>query len=145
MNWACRECGTVLLVGVAPCSHCQEDNIATEHAEVEEIMAKAHRDRAPTRFNTDPQTYDAFTLNPLPAAEGQDPNAEELPVEVDYAGLTVAALKAELDRRKAAYEAAGDEEGVEAVTYTSADKKDDLIALLETDDEETSEEDEEVN
>jgi hypothetical protein len=66
---------------------------------------------------------------------GSTPDAPPLPeAPPDYRSMKVEDLKAELDRRKAAYETAGDEEGVADVTYSSSDKKDDLITLLEEDD-----------
>lgn len=153
MNWVCRGCGTVLLVGVSPCSNCQQEDIATDQKEVEEIMAKAHRDRAATRFVSDPKTFDAFTLEevtppasgvvevqagderPLEPAEGQDPNATQLPAEVDYDKWTVDQLKEELKKRQDAYATQEDEEGLEATSFTKEDKKADLIRLLTEDDE----------
>lgn len=65
------------------------------------------------------------TTNDLEEAEESAPG---------YDTLTVADLKAELDKRKAEYEKAEDTEGVEAVTYSKSDKKEDLIVLLQEDD-----------
>ena len=149
MNWACRECGTHLLVGVSPCSNCQGEDIATDPKEVEEIMGKAHRDRPPTRFNENPQSYDAFSLEPvgeqshdpvteppvLPEAPGQNPDGELLALEVDYSSWTVPQLQSELRKRQDAYAEAEDEEGLEAVSFTKDDKKADLITKLTEDDE----------
>ena len=56
-----------------------------------------------------------------------------------YESKTIKELQSELDRRRKGYEAAGDDEGVEAVTYTKSDKKDDLIVLLREDDEAVAE------
>lgn len=58
------------------------------------------------------------------------------PDPVDYSAMKVEDLKAELDRRRELYERDNDQDGVAAVTYSKSDKKDDLVALLETDDEE---------
>jgi hypothetical protein len=71
-----------------------------------------------------------------PASEaGSTPDAPALPnAPADYKAMKVEELKAELDKRKAAYEAAGDEDGATDVTYSSTDKKDDLVTLLEEDD-----------
>lgn len=59
---------------------------------------------------------------------------------VDYNKLTVPQLKEELDKRRTAYEAEGDSDAVADVSYTSEDKKGELVAKLELDDEAQSEE-----
>lgn len=61
---------------------------------------------------------------------------------VDYNQLTVPQLKEELDTRKAKYESEQDADGVALVSYAADARKGDLVALLQLDDEETSEEDE---
>lgn len=79
---------------------------------------------------------------------GSTPDAPALPGAqpvVDYKSMTVQDLKAELDKRKAAYEAAEDVDGAADVSYTSTDKKDDLVTLLEEDDAATADEDEETS
>lgn len=78
------------------------------------------------------------------AASTQDaPSLPDTPP--DYESMKVEELKAELDKRKAAYEAAGDEDGATDVSYSSTDKKADLITLLEEDDAATADEDEETS
>jgi hypothetical protein len=72
------------------------------------------------------------------------PGEEGTPEEggkVDYKKLTVPQLKEELDKRRADYEASGDTEAVEEVSYTNEDRKDDLVAKLELDDEVSTEDD----
>jgi hypothetical protein len=56
---------------------------------------------------------------------------------VDYTKLTVPQLKEELDKRRKEYEDAGDSEAVAEVSYTNDDRKDDLVAKLQLDDEAT--------
>lgn len=93
------------------------------------------------------------TPTPEKAAEagseaGSTPDAPALPGAqpvADYKSMTVQDLKAELDKRKAAYEAAEDVDGAADVSYTSTDKKDDLVTLLEEDDAATADEDEETS
>jgi hypothetical protein len=95
-----------------------------------------------------------ITAHGGPSVEGSDESSElaqphEFPLgpeadkrrpdPVDYSTMKVEDLKAELDRRRALYERDGDREGVEAVTYVKGAKKDDLVVLLETDDEELAE------
>lgn len=85
----------------------------------------------PQEFRVGPVQPHEFPLGPEADARRPDP--------VDYSTMKVEELKAELDRRRELYERDGDTEGVDAVSYTKADKKDDLVALLETDDEELAE------
>jgi hypothetical protein len=76
---------------------------------------------------------------------GSTPEAPPLPdAPPDYESMKVEELKAELDKRKAAYEAAGDEDGATDVGYSSSDKKADLITLLEEDDAVSDGEDDET-
>lgn len=71
---------------------------------------------------------------------GSTPDAPPLPdAPPDYDSMKVEELKAELDKRKAAYETAGDEDGVGAVSYSSTDKKADLVFMLTEDDDAVSE------
>jgi len=69
----------------------------------------------------------------VPEPESETPTASD--GKVDYKKLTVPQLKEELDKRRSDYEASGDNEAVEEVSYTNEDRKDDLVAKLELDDE----------
>lgn len=64
-----------------------------------------------------------------------EPTPAAGPQPVDYTKLTVPQLKEELDKRRKDYEAAGDSEAVGDVSYTDGDKKGDLVAKLQLDDE----------
>lgn len=57
----------------------------------------------------------------------------------DWSMLTVPQLKEELDKRRAQYEKSEDSEGVEVVSYTNEDRKDDLVKKLYDDDAEMAE------
>lgn len=71
------------------------------------------------------------------------PNGPALPERpLDYEAMKVEELKAELDKRKAAYEAANDEDGATDMTYSSSDKKADLVFMLTEDDAAVSEDEE---
>jgi len=59
---------------------------------------------------------------------------------VDYTKLTVPQLKEEMDKRRGQYEADGDQEGVELMTYASDARKDDLVTALQVDDESSDDE-----
>jgi hypothetical protein len=73
------------------------------------------------------------------------PNGPALPERpLDYESMKVEDLKAELDKRKAAYEEAGDEDGATDVTYSSSDKKADLVFMLTEDDAAVSEDEEDA-
>jgi hypothetical protein len=61
---------------------------------------------------------------------------------VDYNELTVPQLKEELDKRRADYEKSGDSDAVADVSYTKDEKKADLVAKLQLDDEASAEDDE---
>lgn len=76
-----------------------------------------------------------------PDEEDAGSPAPDEPETVDYNKLTVMQLKEELDKRKTEYETDNDADGVALVSYPADAKKGDLIALLQLDDEETSEED----
>src|ERR1044072_3063730 len=56
------------------------------------------------------------------------------PKTVDYNKLTVPQLQEELDKRRQDYEAAGDNDAVADVSYTSDDRKSDLVRKLQDDD-----------
>jgi hypothetical protein len=77
---------------------------------------------------------------------GSTPDAPPLPDSPpDYDSMKVEELKAELDKRKVAYEKAMDEDGVADVSYSSTDKKADLVFMLTEDDAATADtEDEET-
>lgn len=80
----------------------------------------------------------------LDSEESEDPSTPESNADsvraVDYGKLTVPQLKEELDKRRADYEAAGDTDAVEDVSYTKDDLKDDLVAKLQLDDEASNDE-----
>lgn len=97
-------------------------------------------EEAPTPEQTDAAGSEAASTQDAPALPGAQPEGD---VKPDYESMKVEDLKAELDRRKKAYEEAEDEEGVAAVTYSSADKKADLVFMLNEDDSAVSEEDDE--
>lgn len=63
-----------------------------------------------------------------------DPAATGSGGPVDYNKLTVMQLKEELDKRRADYEREGDNEGVDLVSYSNSDKKEDLVTKLQLDD-----------
>lgn len=73
-----------------------------------------------------------------PMAPEQSTSGEQR--KVDYSKLTVPQLKEELDKRRADYEAAGDTDAVEDVSYIKDDLKDDLVAKLQLDDEASNDE-----
>lgn len=73
------------------------------------------------------------------ASEDADEAASDEQKPVDYSKLTVPQLKEALDKRRADYEAVGDSEAVADVSYTAEDKKGDLVAKLQLDDEASSE------
>lgn len=152
MNWACRDCNTICSVGAAFCPNCQSENVATDHKEVEEIMASISKANGPTNaaLIRDPSAYgnswraqseSAGLENQVdPQFAGQQAEGGTVAVEtVDYNAWTVPQLKNELDTRRAAYEAAGRTEDAEYVGYASGDKKDLLVELLEADDAEPEE------
>jgi hypothetical protein len=143
VNWACRSCGSILLIGVMPCSNCQGDDIATDPKEVDEAMAKISKALGVTRFTPEPTSYDAFTLQPVgeqgereagpddqplpPAATDSNPDAVKLPAEPQKTGegdpkvvddgydkLTPAQLQQELKKRD----------------LSDTGKKDELVARL---------------
>lgn len=87
--------------------------------------ARERLERGPTEELAQPHE---FPLGPEADKRRPDP--------VDYSTMKVEDLKAELDRRREQYERDNDQDGVTAVAYAKSDKKDDLVALLETDDEE---------
>lgn len=93
------------------------------------------------RASANPVVAKRHGLTKWDRARGQyvapDP-VEDVPV--DYNTWTVKELKAELDKRRAAYEAAGNAEDAEYVGYQSSDKKELLVELLEADDEGPDEE-----
>lgn len=76
------------------------------------------------------------------ARSSETPPPPADPQPVDYTKLTVMQLKEELDKRRKEYELAGDSDAVTEVSYTNDDRKDDLVAKLQLDDEAVTEDDE---
>lgn len=70
---------------------------------------------------------------PDPAASG--------PKKVNYSDLTVPQLKEELDKRRREYAEAEDTEGVDLVSYSNSERKEDLITKLQLDDDTLDEDD----
>lgn len=66
---------------------------------------------------------------------GDEPTPVSGPQPVDYKKLTVPQLREELDKRRKDYEASGDSDAVMDVSYATTDRKEDLVAKLELDDE----------
>lgn len=62
-------------------------------------------------------------------------------IAVNYSKLTVPQLQEELSKRREEYVQLGDDEGVTAVSFSKEDKKGDLVAKLEADDEAIQSED----
>lgn len=75
-------------------------------------------------------------------ADTEEQEASEESKTVDYSKLTVPQLKEELEKRRADYEASGDSDAVADVSYSNEDRKDDLVAKLQLDDEASSEDEE---
>jgi hypothetical protein len=69
------------------------------------------------------------------AASGGGGDASDEDEEVDYESLTVPELRAELDKRKSEGGAELSDEEKSNLTYTTSDKKADLVKRLDRDDE----------
>lgn len=101
--------------------------------------ARAIRAQVPRRQLKEADAFDklAKTLGVSVSKEDDDtvvaPSAGS--GKIDYKQLTVPQLKEELDKRRQDYEASGDNEAVADVSYTNTDRKEDLVAKLELDDE----------
>jgi len=78
--------------------------------------------------------------NNPPSGSEASPDTAELTPEERYRAMKVPQLQALLTKRKEQYEADEDDEGVEIVSFTTADKKDDLVQKL-LDDDASSEDD----